>query len=104
MIIAPTHSIANTHQAEAPRATEPVQSPFRVEPVASVRPREERRSSETLANAAALRLGLAAQMLTTQRETVTFMPLAPETRAAARYATVSEGSAQAGTLGFSRVA
>ena len=64
----------------------------------------ERRSSENLANAQALRLGLAAQMLTTQPVTgaIPPLPLSPSARGAARYATTALGVDQAIRLGFIR--
>ncbi|MEM1285446.1 MAG: hypothetical protein ACFB01_12520 [Cohaesibacteraceae bacterium] len=64
----------------------------------------ERRSSENLANAQALRLGLAAQMLTTRpaNDTTPSLPVPPAARGAARYATTAQGVDQAIRLGFIR--
>lgn len=80
---------------------------FRVEPVHRVAPRTERRSSESMANAAALRLGIAAQMLASHEgvdEDVLVLPTHPAMRSAARYASTAEGLAPTATLGFSRTA
>lgn len=78
---------------------------FRIEPVSRANPRSERRSNESLANAAALRLGIAAQMLASRDiidETMLVLPSHPAMRSAARYASTAEGLAPTGTLGFSR--
>lgn len=84
---------------------------FRVEPVRRATPRQtyqqpnERRSTESMANAAALRLGIAAQMLASREimdEDVLVLPSHPAMRSAARYASTAEGLAATDTLGFSR--
>lgn len=78
---------------------------FRVEPVRRTTPQPERRSSEGMANAASLRLGIAAQMLAsyeTMKGDGMVLPTHPAMRMAARYATTAEGLAQANSLGFSR--
>lgn len=77
---------------------------LRVEPVRRTNPRSERRSNESLANAAALRLGIAAQMLASREiidEDVLVLPSHPAMRSAARYASTAEGLAATDTLGFS---
>jgi hypothetical protein len=89
---------ARAHEAGAEDA-------FRVEPVRRAAPRSERRSTETTANAAALRLGIAAQMLASREtldEDVLVLPTHPAMRSAARYASTAEGLAATDTLGFSR--
>lgn len=80
-----------------------------IEPVAQARPRamlQERRSSEALANAQALHLGIAAQMWTTQpaHDDALLLPLPPVARMAARYATIAQGLNQAASMGFARTA
>lgn len=77
---------------------------IRVEPVRRTTQQTERRSSETLANANALRLGIAAQMLASHEalQAANVLPTHPSMRMAARYATTSEGAAPLGSLGFSR--
>lgn len=60
-----------------------------------------------MANAAALRLGIAAQMLASREsmdEDVLVLPSHPAMRSAARYASTAEGLAPTATLGFSRTA
>lgn len=82
-----------------------VSDAFAVKPVQRATPRPERRSSETMANAAALRLGIAAQMLASRDfvdEDVLVLPSHPAMRSAARYASTAEGLAPTDTLGFSR--
>lgn len=83
----------------------------RVEPVrrASTAPRSERRSGEALANANALHLGVAAQMLASHQALRAeasahrqVLPTHPAMRMAARYASTAEGLAPTATLGFSR--
>jgi hypothetical protein len=62
---------------------------------------------ESMANAAALRLGIAAQMLASREaldEDVLVLPTHPAMRSAARYASTAEGLAPTATLGFSRTA
>jgi hypothetical protein len=83
-------------------------SAFRVEPAARAASQTgsnpERRSSETLANANALRLGIAAQMLSSHEGLASsnVLPTHPSMRMAARYATTLEGAATLGSLGFER--
>ncbi|MFK7792279.1 MAG: hypothetical protein AB8B88_06370 [Devosiaceae bacterium] len=92
---------ARGHDAE----TETGSRTFRVEPAHRATPHTERRSSETTANAAALRLGVAAQMLasrTAHDSDVLVLPSHPAMRMAARYASTAEGVAPTSTLGFSR--
>lgn len=82
-----------------------------VEPVeeAALRPHQapqERRSSETRANAQALHLGIAAQMWSTQPsgEEPLVLPLPPIARMAARYASTAHGLDQTTSMGFARTA
>ena len=78
---------------------------FRVEPVRRANPHPERRSAEGMANAASLRLGIAAQLLVSyeaDKDAGMVLPTHPAMRMAARYASTAEGLAQSNTLGFSR--
>ncbi|MEO0383520.1 MAG: hypothetical protein AAF234_08220 [Pseudomonadota bacterium] len=110
MITTPTRQIgtAGSYGKTAARAgtsSDAGSDTFRVEPVRQTAPRPERRSTESMANAAALRLGIAAQMLTSHQvmdEDVLVLPSHPAMRSAARYASTAEGLAATDTLGFSR--
>jgi hypothetical protein len=84
-----------------------IEHAFRVEPAECIAPRAERRSSESLANAAALRLGIAAQMLASHaagERSPSVLPTGPATRGAARYASTAQGLGQTWSMGFSRTA
>ncbi|MBO6675925.1 MAG: hypothetical protein JJ908_12705 [Rhizobiales bacterium] len=97
------HSAADAHDARREDGTQT----FRVERVRRAAPRTERRSSESMANAAALRLGIAAQMLASHEgmdDGVLVLPTHPAMRSAAHYASTAEGLAPTATLGFSRTA
>ncbi|MFN3226204.1 MAG: hypothetical protein ACE360_08140 [Hyphomicrobiales bacterium] len=97
------HRAADAHDARHQGGSQT----FQVEPVHRAAPRTERRSSESMANAAALRLGIAAQMLASREsmdEDVLVLPSHPAMRSAARYASTAEGLAPTATLGFSRTA
>lgn len=108
MITPPIRQIG-THSAYSKKAVRDADGAgpdtFRVEPVRRATPRPERRSTETMANAAALRLGIAAQMLASREgmdEDVLVLPSHPAMRSAARYTSTAEGLAATDTLGFSR--
>jgi len=114
-VITPPIRQIGTHSAYSKKAVRDADGAgldtFRVEPVRRATPRQtyqqpnERRSTETTANAAALRLGIAAQMLASHQvmdEDVLVLPSHPAMRSAARYASTAEGLAATDTLGFSR--
>ncbi|MFN3170346.1 MAG: hypothetical protein ACE37E_06610 [Hyphomicrobiales bacterium] len=101
----PIGAYGKTAAREADLAGNTGSDTFRVEPVRRAARRTERRSTETTANAAALRLGIAAQMLASRDfvdEDVLVLPSHPAMRSAARYASTAEGLAPTDTLGFSR--
>jgi hypothetical protein len=107
-VITPPIRQIGSHGAYSRKAARSAQTNadvFRVEPVRAANPRPERRSTETTANAAALRMGIAAQMLSSREaidEDVLVLPSHPAMRSAARYASTAEGLAPVDTLGFSR--
>ncbi|MEM6382707.1 MAG: hypothetical protein AAF739_08545 [Pseudomonadota bacterium] len=82
----------------------------RIEPITGIsknhqdQEHRERRSNETVANAAALRLGLAAQLFASHEpmQSVPVLPLAPAARAAARYAQTQHGLGLPVSMGFVR--
>ncbi len=107
VILQPTRQIGHqaTQRSGAAFQASTAETEVRVEPVRRTNAQPERRSSEGMANAAALRLGIAAQLLVSHeadRASEMVLPTHPAMRMAARYASTAEGLAQANTLGFSR--
>lgn len=103
MIIPPIRQIGQRHGIHARQHAS--DTPFvTVEPVEHGHAPRERRSAETLANANALRLGIAAQMMASfgQQAGQATLPTHPAMRMAARYASTAEGAAPLSSLGFSR--